>query len=115
MLLADDVHAQLDAFIADENRRPGDELSDLMLALSAERTVEGVLGIAAARFGHGHPIEPASGRTRVIPAAATDANCGFNMSIGFRSTNSYAKPVPKPVNKIGTGGGMYSLRRTDPG
>jgi hypothetical protein len=39
VLFADDIHAQLDAFIADENRRPGDQLADLMLALSAEGAV----------------------------------------------------------------------------
>jgi len=43
VLLADDVHAQLYAFIADEHGRPSDQLTHLMLALSAERTVEGVL------------------------------------------------------------------------
>jgi hypothetical protein len=45
--LADDVVAQLDAFIADEHSRPGDELSDLMLRFPAERAVEGALAVAA--------------------------------------------------------------------
>ena len=40
VLLADDVHAKLDALIADEDRRPGNELAHVMLALSAERAVE---------------------------------------------------------------------------
>ena len=48
VLLADDVHAQFDAFIADEHRRAGDQLADLVLALAAERAVERVLGVAAA-------------------------------------------------------------------
>ncbi len=52
VLFADDVHAQLDAFIADEHGRAGDELTHLVLALAAERAVEGVLRIAAAGFGH---------------------------------------------------------------
>src|SRR6202161_4801134 len=52
-LLADDVHAQFDAFVADEHRRPGDQLAHLMLALAAKRAVEGVLGVA---FGFGHFI-----------------------------------------------------------
>jgi hypothetical protein len=56
VLLADDVHAQLDAFIADEYRRAGDQLADLMLALAAERAVERVLGIAAAGLTHRHSI-----------------------------------------------------------
>src|SRR5205085_2714506 len=36
VLLADDVHAELDAFIADENRRAGNQLADLVLTLAAE-------------------------------------------------------------------------------
>ncbi len=52
VLFADDIHAQLDAFIADENRRPGDQLADLVLALSAEGAVQGVLRVAADGLGH---------------------------------------------------------------
>jgi hypothetical protein len=46
VLLADDVHAQLDAFITDEDGRARDQLAHLVLALSAERAVESVLGVA---------------------------------------------------------------------
>jgi hypothetical protein len=46
-LFPDDVHAELDAFVADEHRRPGDELAHLVLALAAERAVERVLRVAA--------------------------------------------------------------------
>src|ERR1700722_902457 len=53
VLLTDDVHAELDAFVADEDGRSGDELADLVLALAAEGAVEGVLRISAARLGHG--------------------------------------------------------------
>jgi hypothetical protein len=35
-LVADDVVAQLDALVADEHRRAGDQLLDLVLALAAE-------------------------------------------------------------------------------
>src|SRR5262249_61246052 len=38
-LLAADVHAQLDALVADEHGRPGDELPHLMLALAAEAAI----------------------------------------------------------------------------
>ena len=41
--LADDVVAQLDAFIADEHRWARNQLAHLMLALAAERTVEKLL------------------------------------------------------------------------
>ncbi len=39
-LLADDVVAQLDAFVADEDRGTRDQLADLVLALAAERAVK---------------------------------------------------------------------------
>src|ERR1700704_2256895 len=52
VLLADDVHAQLDAFVADEHGRAGNELAHLVLALAAERAIERVLGIAATGLAH---------------------------------------------------------------
>src|SRR5258708_15731800 len=52
ILLADDVHAQLAALIADEYGRPGDQLAHLVLALAAERAVERLLGFAAASLAH---------------------------------------------------------------
>jgi hypothetical protein len=45
-LLPDDVHAEFDALVADEHRRAGNELPDLVLALPAEATVQGVAGVA---------------------------------------------------------------------
>jgi len=38
----DDVNADLDAFIADENRRPCDQLADVFLRLRAKRASEDV-------------------------------------------------------------------------
>jgi hypothetical protein len=52
VLFADDIHAQFDAFVADEDGRPRDELAHLMLALPAERAIEGALGVAARGFSH---------------------------------------------------------------
>ena len=47
---ADDIVAQLDAFVADEHRGPGDKLPHLMLALAAEGAVQELFtGIL---FGH---------------------------------------------------------------
>jgi hypothetical protein len=43
VLFTDDVHAEFDAFVADENRRTCDELADFVLALAAERAVQSVL------------------------------------------------------------------------
>jgi hypothetical protein len=51
--LADDVVAQLDALVADEHRRAGDQLLDLVLALAAERAIERFLAGRALFFGHG--------------------------------------------------------------
>jgi len=53
VLLTDDIHAELDALVADEDGRTGDELAHLVLTLPAERAVQGGLGIAARGFGHG--------------------------------------------------------------
>jgi hypothetical protein len=52
VLFPDDIHAKLDAFIADEHGRTGDKLAHLMLALSAEGAVEGIARFAAARLAH---------------------------------------------------------------
>jgi len=52
ILLADDVHAQLDALVADKYGRAGDELEHLVLALAAERAMERFLGFAAADLVH---------------------------------------------------------------
>src|ERR1700722_877920 len=54
-LLADNVQAKLDAFVANEYGRPGNELAHLVLALAAERAVERVLRIAAANLAHSEP------------------------------------------------------------
>src|SRR5580704_8229255 len=51
-LITDDIPAQFDAFVANEDRRSGDELAHLALALAAERAVERVLRFAAADFAH---------------------------------------------------------------
>src|SRR5690606_25617858 len=39
-------HAQLDAFIADEHGRAGNQLADLVLALAAKAAIERVLAVA---------------------------------------------------------------------
>ncbi len=53
-LLADDVVAQFDAFVAYKDRRPGNELSDFMLTLPAEGAVKkfSVVVAAAGIFTH---------------------------------------------------------------
>src|SRR5690606_33575305 len=49
---ADDVVAQLHAFIADEHGGAGDQLAHLVLRLAAEAAVESALAVGTAEFGH---------------------------------------------------------------
>src|SRR5215470_15353940 len=56
VLLTDDVHAELDALIANEHGRSSDQLPDLVLALAAKRAVERIFRVAAAGFGHRHSV-----------------------------------------------------------
>src|SRR3546814_9034642 len=51
-LFADDVVAQLDAFVADEHGRPGNQLADFVLRLAAEGAIEGALAVRATQFRH---------------------------------------------------------------
>src|ERR1043166_1532273 len=44
LIVADDLVADVDAFIADVNRRPGNELLHFILRLAAERTSQRVVG-----------------------------------------------------------------------
>src|SRR5262245_10098571 len=71
VLLADDVHAQFDAFVADKYGRAGDELAHLVLALAAERAVERILGFAAADLGHFKKPNKIQVITAVTPQAKT--------------------------------------------
>src|ERR1043166_6261695 len=52
-LFTDDIHAELDAVIADENGGSGDELAHLVLALAAEGAVKCIFAIAC---GLGHAL-----------------------------------------------------------
>jgi len=44
VLLPDDVDAELDAFVGNENRRPRDQLANLVLAFAAKRAIQRALG-----------------------------------------------------------------------
>src|SRR6516164_11156879 len=52
LLLANYVHAELDAFVADEHGRAGNELAHLVPALAAERAMELVRGLSIADLAH---------------------------------------------------------------
>ena len=55
--LTNDIHAQLNAFIADEYRWPGYKFTHLMLALAAEGAVKRILRITAGGLvGHVQPV-----------------------------------------------------------
>src|SRR5207244_7277194 len=47
--LSDDVEADVDAFVTDVDRRPGDQLLDVALALVAEATTQYVAAVALLR------------------------------------------------------------------
>src|ERR1700684_188965 len=54
VLLTNDVHAELDAFVANEDRRARDQLANFVLALAAERAIQRVLGVAGANLTHSY-------------------------------------------------------------
>ena len=58
VLFADDVHAELDAFVADENGRTRDQFANFVLALAAERTIQRVLGVAGTDLTHSYLRPP---------------------------------------------------------
>ena len=56
--LADDVVAELDALVANEDGWPGDELADLVLALAAERAVQQLAVVVLAPRVVNHASKP---------------------------------------------------------
>ena len=54
VFLVHDFHAQFDAFIADEHGRARNQLTDIVLALSAEGAIEGALGFRSTRLAHSY-------------------------------------------------------------
>src|SRR4249920_865786 len=89
VLLADDVHAQFDALVADEYGRSGNELAHLLLALAAERTVERVLGVTTADLAHS--VSPSAGCRPAIPVAPQQTiTAGF---LTVRISNAAHLPI----------------------
>src|SRR5690606_40940331 len=56
-LLADDVIAQVDTFVADKDRGPGNQFANFMLAFAAKRAIEQLAGVLAVT-GISHSIDP---------------------------------------------------------
>ena len=97
VLLADDVHAQLDAFIADEDGRAGDELAHLVLALAAERAVEGVLAVAAADLAHSiRTPRPACPAANSVPGSPPCRNPELGETLPSKAGRT--QPPPQQSN-----------------
>jgi len=97
VFLADDVHAQFDAFVADEHRRAGDELAHFVLALAAERAIQGVLGIAAADFAHS-ALRHSVRTLRVGAAFASRTDTQRTKQVSRRNTSTAACHTGRPAN-----------------
>src|SRR5271155_3550394 len=69
MLFTDDVHAELDTLVANEDGWAGDQLPDLVLALAAKRAVERIFRVAAAGLGHRHSVTGGAMSTGTMPIA----------------------------------------------
>ena len=101
VLLTDDVHAELDAFIADEHGRPSDQLPDLVLALAAKRAVERILRVATAGFGHRHSVAGWTARAaRFRPryrcrSSGRSTDSVNHMCSGGSTTLSYRRRIVK--------------------
>ena len=76
VLLPDDLHAEFDAFVADEDGRARNELADLVLALAAEGAIERVLGLAAAGLTH-LASGPSTGASCPLRSSGRSGPCCF--------------------------------------
>src|SRR5262249_41613291 len=98
VLLVDDVHAQFDAFVADEYGRAGDELAHLVLAVAAERAVERILGIAAADLAHlrnqSSPPSCSTGKSWLHFRPPPVDFCNSRLAIGAATERARALAVP---------------------
>src|ERR1700716_1795293 len=84
VLLADDIHAQFDAFVADEYGGTRDQFADFMLALATERAIQRVLGVARADLTHSYlrpPFDP----------VARPIHSGANPDLNVDRANSVPK------------------------
>src|SRR6516162_11111867 len=84
VLLADYVHAQFDALVADKYGRPSNELAYLALALAAERAVERVLRIAVTDLAHFRASTRCES-SQPLPPTAIPLLEGWPSQLGFPS------------------------------
>jgi hypothetical protein len=86
VFLADDLHAQFDAFIADEHGRARNQLTDLVLALSAEGAIQGVLGLRSTRLAHSTPSKLPDPTRRARKKPARNRRRGDQLSNLYTTT-----------------------------
>src|SRR6202030_4359746 len=76
VLLTDDIHAELDAFVADEHGWTRNQLPDLVLALAAKGAVQRVFRVATAGLGHRHSIAGPAELADTEPLGTRQARVG---------------------------------------
>ena len=81
-LVADDVVAQLDAFVADEHRRPGDQLLHLMLALAAEGAIQQLFAVVGRFVFRSINASPLRGGRRLLAAITCPTKAVFLRFVG---------------------------------
>ena len=106
VVLADNVHAQLDAFVANVDSCAGNELAQLVLALAAEGAIERVRGITAAGLAHLKTLLDARRRSRYPQATC----CGE----AFRHQGGYTRICQEGIN-ITRAGKRAKRREMDQG
>src|SRR3546814_12219698 len=86
----DDIVAQFNAFIADEDGWPCDQLAHLMLRLPAEAAVQGAFRIRARQFRH---------FTFPVPGALTHTYWASLPCLGMLARNSHDRTTFLKVNR----------------
>src|SRR6185369_9544045 len=109
VLLTDDIHAKFDALVADEYGWTRDEFADFVLALSTERAIQRVLGVACANLAHSclrPPFDPLPDRP--IPALTPDIRVDRANSVPEKTLTQLptvritASRIPRVLNSVFT-------------
>jgi hypothetical protein len=90
-LLTDDVIAELDALVANENRRTGDQLANFMLTLAAERAVQQLAVVVPSASVLGH-------RCSACRSAGTSPDCNGFLYITALRRNPRARRAEAVVS-----------------
>ena len=80
----DDVHAQFDTFVTDEDGRTCDQFADFVLTFAAEGTVECVLAVAGIVRHHTLPFQKGFSRSHVpLTETLKASGTGYNAKLTF--------------------------------